>query len=528
MIDALLILLLSIILTVLVDFQLDLGVKKKKTAAEAIAILRYDIVKFASLFKINGIPWILSEKQRQLAESALKNQHTVACFGRQTGKSNTLALVCAHQLIFGNHISIGIYAPTEGQALGVMYKKVLDIFNDPFLKPMKKQLIAYHNKKGYLVMRRVFEGKQNDLRCFTANDSSNTRGFSPSIIIIDETMDISNEKYHADILPSGAGIKGGVRTRIIECGTPLGRNHFYDTLIEGIEYDEDNIAEKGRTVCIWQPYTEVAHEVWYDESLPEKAKRQDRIRYEAEYLCKWAPDFGFAFDFNDILKAATIEDFKDRRRPEGHYVGGIDIGRNRDHSVIVILYAAEEIDPTWEMVYLEQWSLDLRYDIMFEDMKEVMAFWQPDFTLIDQMNVGDLAYENYFEMLPQYTEGWKSTTTKKVELMHNLQRLFQNEKIIIWNHDILLEQLRKIPEERTLSGQPRYKKPEGGHDDQVQALAMAAMAGRELLGEDGIGEMLFEKDKKEGDEFLRSPMNRQDGMLVKRVSAEQLFTDLFD
>ena len=185
---------------------------------------------FASVLGIT-----LCGKQIDFAHSMMDNSHTVAVFARQSGKSTTISGCIVHALIFDRKVKVGIYAPTKETAIYVMFQYVVDIFEG---HSALMNLVVHDGirRSGFIKMK-----NGNSLRAFTASkDSKSVRGYDPTIIVIDESQDITDDMYNDDILPSGAALKGGMvngvfdpnkatKTKVWEAGTCKGRSHFYET-----------------------------------------------------------------------------------------------------------------------------------------------------------------------------------------------------------------------------------------------------------------------------------------------------------
>jgi len=420
-------------------------------------------------------------KQGDVAKSCIKNRHTVACFSRQSGKSTTISGCAVHELLFGKNVKIGVYGPTRETAIDVMFTYIRDVLES---KPILAQQIKEIRKSGSITMH-----NGNRLRTFTASkDSKSVRGYDPNIIIIDESQSITDEKYDEDILPSGAALKGMnvstglnlanvVRTRIWEAGTPLGRNHFFDISQVAVSPEE---TDGEIPVIVYQPYTEYPYaDVDFIEGRREV---QPMKRWEQEYLCKWNLDTGYAFNWADVRGSCHLpipDTFQ--RNSEGVYFAGIDLGRNRDHTVLSVF---EYHKPIYKMVFHYKWDLHLSWNKIFTEIYHFLGQWQPILTLADKGGVGDVIFDSVFSQFPWDCEGWIYTVKSKADLIMNTQRLMERGNLSMFNHEELKEQFRILPEDRSpTTGIPIYKKPEKEHDDRVHSVVLGLMAGQIYIGD---------------------------------------------
>ena len=463
--------------------------------------LRNDIAFFADFY----FDLFLEPKQIEFANSCINNDHTAACFSRQTGKSTMLSILNVHQLLYGKNTFIEFYAPTEKQALKVVFARTKQLFEsqdvlyDEIKKIMRSGWIEMYNK--------------NCMQAQTANRDSNIRGFSPSVIAIDESQDIPDDKYQADIKGSGAAMKGlsaTVRrlinrlpvsdremalkehvttTRIWECGTPRGRNHFYE-----------NIEMPGM-------HCYVVKQPWHECSFIDKAWIQrERVRmpeslFLQEYECVFGIDEGFAFDWNDIT--AAMDGNKKRkftRVPEMMYVGGIDIGQKVDYTVLTIL---EVMGTSKRMVFHYVWPLNMRFMDMTSQIAHHLDQWNPSLVVADVTGYGKRIYHRYFVPMDHPIKGLRYNAERKTELVNMTKTALERGELELWDDLRLKKEFKTMPEKRLDSGQFKYQNQEE-HDDQVNAVMLAVFAAEALTNHGVPKTMKFYDPVKDGGDMERS------------------------
>lgn len=463
----------------------------------------------------------LQPKQVEFATACIEEDHVVACFSRQTGKSFLLSVMCIFYLLWGppGQIKIGVYAPRFETAIDIMFNNTKEL--------IYKRWDLFENEVAHIKMGRITMRNGNELRAFTANKNANVRGYSPSIILIDESQDITDKMYFQQILPSGSAMKGltadikeGFKTKIWEAGTPGGRNHFHDSLVplnllHRIDsYDSD----LGNRVV-----TQTCEESWLlgPDYIEKMRRRMMPEEFAQEYMITFNLDTGFVFPWDHILLATagnTERNFI--RQATRRYYGGVDLGRNKDHTVLSIF---EYFDGQYDMVCHKQWDLGLTWMQIFEEMLPMIKAWEPTLLLWDVGQVGDMAGEIFFSQLKN-CEPFTFGNESKRDLVVNGQKLFANEKINMWDIDSLRKEFDQLEEGRTQTGKPTYMAPDRRdgkgkmHDDQVFAVLLALMAGRFHMGEQDGMESMVDNEVSELQKFMDKQIPKGDDRKESRTS----------
>jgi len=436
----------------------------------------------------------LQLRQREFAYSCLRNRHTVMVASRQSGKTEIIVAVAAFVLLYSRNETIEAYAPTEKQALQVIFRRLCDLFKSH--PDLWEQIDGEPRKSGFIQMR-----NGNTFRVQTAAKDSNIRGFSPTIVLIDESAFIDDQKYNSDIMASRGSRKGilagdlravkdmeedemeaylsarGKEPKVWEISTPMGRNHFYDITLPG-----------SAATVIWQPH-------WESPIVPrwivEQAERDNPERdFQREYCCVFDTDSQYTFPREQVIKACTVdprlEEGGYHRREGMEYTCGIDLGQKVDHTVFTII----ECDgPLRRLVFFHKFDLHLPWHQMVYQMAEFAQKWTPELTYIDRTGPGAPVFEQHFlpytMTLNWFMEGWEFTTNSKASLIRNLQMLFESDRVLLWDHDnIRKEFFVNIETRMPTSGIPQFPKPKGEKDDIVQSIALACMAATVLRPQD--------------------------------------------
>lgn len=343
----------------------------------------------------------LSGKQPELIESMTNKQNVIAVFNRQGGKSTTLAVDDAHDLLFktypdGHEEWIIIYAPVQRQA-EIIFGKVLHILEKNPIEDITQAFMKYHNKTGNIEM---FNG--NRLNARTASPNANIRGESPTKIQIDESQGVSDQQYYEAIIPSGSTTDA----KIQEIGTPAGRNHFYRTFHKA-EGDALRSTRYKTILQTWRecPFISKSYIAEQMSSMPEKSFKQ-------EYECVWDLDEGFAWDYESIINAQIMPPENIPPEPKVKYVAGMDVAKKPAETVLVIF----KVTPmnTLQQVFMDKESKTDWPEILSSMVDGVMTY-KPSFMCFDRTGIGDAPFDFFKREVIRRDPDWKTWTKKYLE-----------------------------------------------------------------------------------------------------------------
>lgn len=227
-----------------------------------------DPVRLAKQLQFEPDHW-----QRRVLRSTSKYLHLVC--SRQVGKSTTTALAALHHALFRPGAVILIFSPTDRQSAELFLK--ISGFYRALGKPIDAPQETVHTLR-----------LENDARILSLPASeSGVRGFTPSLILIDEAGFVPDGLFSA-VSPMLA-VSGG---RLIAMGTPNGqRGFFYDA----------SLSPRWEHVVV--PATECPR--ISAEFLEAERERLGDTVFEQEYLCSFQASAGSAFRPDDI--AAMFE-----------------------------------------------------------------------------------------------------------------------------------------------------------------------------------------------------------------------------
>lgn len=185
----------------------------------------YFIENYAKIISVDKglINVVLRGYQKDLILSMWKNRNSIILAARQAAKTTSVALFLLWYALFHGDKTIAILANKAATAREILSRITLSLENIPFfLQPGVKVL-----NKGSIEFG-------NNSRIFAAaTSSSSIRGFSASIIYMDEYGFVDNaEEFFKSTFPT---ISSGKETKTILSSTPNGLNHFYKLWKDAIE-----------------------------------------------------------------------------------------------------------------------------------------------------------------------------------------------------------------------------------------------------------------------------------------------------
>ena len=468
---------------------------------------RFNPVLFSKTFKMSDTlraGSTLSPKQVELLDAVKRgDKHIICLWSRQTGKSTTFAQIIVWWLMMGKKERVLVLAPTEGQA-EEMYDKVAyllmstPIFKSYLKKINSEKIIAYNG---------------NRVEFLSASPTSHIRGKTATRLVLDETQDITDEKYYSDILPFVTSMQHREFT-IIEAGTPQTKNHFYNIL-----------TAKGVTIIkqVWTecPFINKDFVLNQKTTMPEMLWRQEFLCdfIEEGYTCfpeKWFVskqiENGVCLNPNNnredagLLNVDILEDYnyydniedvqineleiKATVKTGATYVLGFDPGRQVDNAAIEI-WRVDQFPI--KVAFMKNYPLgttipQLMHDIkILRDTFEISEFnidWTNEKGMKDSLKSIGIVLEDTKNAFNKFANKFKKpedrksgliifTMKTKTQMVSNMQALIQKGLIRLpKRHEILYQQFLQQQYEVVANGY-RYYHPSNAHDDLLWACLLA-------------------------------------------------------
>ncbi|MGZ4965105.1 MAG: phage terminase large subunit family protein [Limisphaerales bacterium] len=218
-----------------------------------------------------------------------------------------------------------------------------------------------------------------------------------------------------------------------------------------------------------------------------KAKAPDAETFLQEHMCVPCDEQSafLSYDLIGSCEYAAGEDWENGAR-DGRAVRqeeldnaelyiGVDVGRDRDLTVIWLIEKLGSVYYTREIEVMEKASFEAQEKCLYD----LLALPQVKRCCIDQTGIGRQFAERAQNRFGKYkVEGVHFTPAVKEELAYPVRMAFEDRTIRIPNDRLLRADLRAIRKEHTSSGNVRFSADRGqnGHADRFWALALALHA----------------------------------------------------
>lgn len=309
------------------------------------------------------------------------------------------------------------------------------------------------------------------------------RSYSATDVYLDEAAHLPwAEEIYQSLAPT---VSGGGRMTVLS--TPYGRGNLFHRLWE----DSLLLPSWNCHRIHWSERPEYTHE-WAEA---------ERLRHTTR---SWAEEYDLSFEesgknvFTEevISHLITTEPFLSYT-PTPPFFAGLDLARYSDYTVLMV------VDSSGMVMDLKRFN-KATWQIQLDRVVRALRRWKDCTVLCDVSGIGDVIFE-LFQLHAAAPEnhfrctGFKYTTESRAVLMDEFVLAVENEKLKIpaplegedrWDGidplvgggdpssrppqtRALLAELRSFQWDETPGGRAKPSHPEGGHDDCVQALALA-------------------------------------------------------
>jgi len=427
----------------------------------------------------------LSPKQRFFLDATKTKNHIVAIWSRQTGKSTVIASYILWRLLYGagtvtngekmpEHIAI--VAPIKDQIRN-LYEKIKVLID-------KSDFIASYIKKMNTEVIITKDG--NEARFFSASPGSQIRGYTATCIVIDESQDVTDSKYSADVLPFGAT----TNALVIEAGTPKTKNHFYNAM------NNKNI------LVIKQPWFECPF-LSEDYVMSQKAISPGAL-WRQEYLCEFVEegvmafpsvlfepetkhkvmtgrwnlaDYPYLSKIHELTREKTISVTDDITNHNAAFTFGLDLGKQNDNTVFTILRT--DVRPIRVEASIK-FELDTDYTLIAKQIAMFYRVYQPHEFNFDYSNEKMFlealldAGVNVAHTSANDRGAVAFTNKNKTEMVTTARVLLENYQLQLpKSAEMLISQFLNQQFEITEQGLYKYFHPSNEHDDALWSLLLA-------------------------------------------------------
>lgn len=200
------------------------------------------------------------------------------------------------------------------------------------------------------------------------------------------------------------------------------------------------------------------------------------LEYKQEYLGEFIEEADTYLPM-ELINQCVDEKLEliDEGEAEKSYVMGIDLAKQRDETVVIIL---ERNQDEYVTHHISAWT-HMDYADQVGRIGELAAKFRIIGAMVDQTGVGEAVMED-LQANVQAVKGIKFTRAIKHELASGLRYALEHGILVLPNDQKLITQLNSLHYKISKGGEYMYESPstEKKHDDYLWALALAVYAAR--------------------------------------------------
>jgi phage terminase large subunit-like protein len=405
-----------------------------------------------SFFTETVLHFKLFDYQQKLM--ADKSQRIIACMGRQTGKTTTIATKAIHYAFTHPNTTTLIISPSLRQSM-IMFDKILTFTHS---NPLLRKSIT---RKTRTIIQLTNGSQIIALPC----SEHLLRGYSAQLVICDEASFIPENVITEIVFPMLSTTNG---TAIL-LSTPWDKNHFFYKAFLNPQYSTHKIRSEENPL-IPQAF------------LAEMQQNMTAEAYKREYLAEFTEAATSYFPQELIRQCiehaqrlslepyATLE----QQIPKGEYYAGLDLGKLQDHSALAIIQKDAD---TLKLVYTHEFPLETAYTEVIATATRANTRFHLQKLLADQTGIGEPILET-LQAEGITAEGAKLTQDTKTEILTHLKLTMQQQRLAIPYDKRLCQQINDQQFAYTRNGKLTFNPAPNTHDDQLWALALAAYAAK--------------------------------------------------
>ena len=383
------------------------------------------------------------------------SKRIVSCWGRQCGKTSTIAVKAIQFAYCNPSVNVLIASPSLRQSM-IMFDRILGFIYGGSILP-----------KGVARRTRTVIQLLNGSRIIALPCSENLlRGYTAHLVICDEAAFMPEEVIIQVVFPMLSTTNGSA----VFLSTPWGRDHFFYRAFMDPNYSVHHV--KSTECPLIKP-----------EFVEEQRRNMSDEAFRMEYLAEFV-EAASCFFSQDLIRGCVEAELEfiiglEDSVPRGEYYAGVDFGKLEDCSVIVVLRREGDL---LRLVYLYEFSLGTPYSNVIGHLVRADQKFQFRRVFVDQTGVGEPVLEELKAQGIRNVEGLTFTVKTKEELLTCLKLAMEQKRLKMPYHRRLCEQINEQQYEYSKSGHLTFGHPAGSHDDMLWSLALscyAATVGRE-------------------------------------------------
>ena len=397
----------------------------------------------------------------------------IVCIGRQAGKTTMTAVQALHKAFFFSNTRVVVFSRNESQS-----KRLLGQIRD-FMELGDKHM-SYLTKQANLFTSKIDTSKPNNTSQITLKNGSTivslpatdgARGHPADLAILDEAAFMDDGIFEKVIEPMITHTGGD----LILLSTPNGQRGFFHDI-----FDPESTGRHDEYSKYWFPST-ICPEETVRSFVAQKEKSSDRMTFDQEYMALFTSSKSSYFKSAEIDECLSEDLEWQDSEPRPCYMG-VDWGKKNDQTVIAIVSKDEDYV---RLVYLYAFPLNTNYQDVIDQIGSLRNRFNVQ-KIIADYGAGD-AQVSEIESRGWNVEGFGFSLQSKLKIFSNLKRMMEKRILKFPKDKDLINEFRAFEYEITVHGNMKLHHPKGGHDDRLDALALAC---KEYDNEQHVGVFL--------------------------------------
>lgn len=414
---------------------------------EAVKKLREEPVVFAEV--------VLGFRPFGYQERILRDgsPRLAACWGRQTGKTSTIAVKAVHFAFTNPRTTTLIVSASLRQSM-ILFDRVLGFIYSSKILPLSvkrktRTLVELSNGSRIIA-----------LPCSGAL----LRGYTADLVVMDEAAFMPEEVISQVIFPMLATTNGSA----ILLSTPWGKENIFYRAFMNPNYSVYKVRSDECPLIS-------------REFLEEQRRNMTAMAYRREYEAEFI-EAATSYFTQDLIRscidpALELETDLEGVKPErGDYYGGCDLGKLQDHSVLAIVKREDDL---LKLVFLCEFPLETPYPVVVGAVVRANGKFGLRRILVDKSGVGEAVMDEIRGQGLSNAEGASFSGDRKAEYLAYLRIRMEQGRFRMPYDRRLCQQLNEQQYEYGKTGKLRFWHPPNSHDDQLWALALAVYASKQ-------------------------------------------------
>jgi hypothetical protein len=428
-----------------------------------------DPVFFAIL--MCGDKWLIQAPEHQKLLRDASPRQVVVC-GRGWGKSLVFSRKNLWLLYIKPKIESLIISSTQRQSMIMFDYCYSTIQANPLLRQLLQKPGTTHTT---IKLKPPLGGRIIALPC----SKDKLRGYHPDYIFIDEASIVPPEMITSEIMM----MLTKPDASLAMSGTPMGGDHvFRKAFLDNRRYSVHHYAS--------HHYASYQSPLVSSSQLDEWKEVMTHEEWQREVEGLWMESTHTFFPMDLIVSCVDpelgnpdspyayieeMEKLKPEQKAKGPYFAGLDLGKQVDYSVLVVVQKG--LNGDIRLVHKRQLPLGTNYPEVIGYVARAQQVFGFEALHVDKGCIGDAVIDELNNIHLPAVEGVFFTDTEKENMLNNLKLLMEKKRLKIAGDDKTLiaqlnEQIHEYLQPKTAQERIhiKFRHPIGKHDDQLMAL----------------------------------------------------------